>query len=129
MVSASTNVLGVLDNVNDLIPLNLMSSFGLMYSWANLMSFHSVTLLLRSLFQLVGAVGSWMIFNQGQSTIPQSKLIITEAFLFVYVIQRFAKAFLFLAKTFGTSSQLVDRLVFGFSTIFNLVQMLSTVLS
>ena len=132
VVSTSTNVLGLLDNINDLIPLNLMTSFITANPWANLMSFHSVTLLLRSFVQLVGAVGSWMIFIQWQNSIPPSKLQITEFFLITYIIQKIIKAILFALRIAGSNNQLIEKIdivIYGFSAILNLGQMHFSIIS
>ena len=127
--STSTNFLSFLNNFNDLVPLNLMSTFGITYTWASKYSFEQVTLFLQGVVQAFGGLGALIIYLFGESSIPQSKFWIDTGFTGLYIVQRLVKAALFILKVNKEISPKWERILYGFSILCNLGQLLSTIYS
>ena len=68
LVSTSTNILSFLNNFNDVVPLNLISTFSITNAWANKYSFEQVTLFLQGVAQTFGGIGALIYLPNLSST-------------------------------------------------------------
>ena len=76
-----------------------------------------------------GGLGALIIYLFGESSIPQSKFWIDTGFTGLYIVQRLVKAALFILKVNKEISPKWERILYGFSILCNLGQLLSTIYS
>jgi len=90
--------------------------------------FHQKTLIERIITQILGAIGSILIVGFDQSLIPNGKEAIVVIFLGSYVVQRIAKAGLYVYRYMHTAStdKKIEQGLYAFSIFMNILQYFST---